>query len=141
MWPSSSRRRLCADRRGTTTLEFGLVGGMLLMLMIGGIDLGRFYLTQHSLSTLLNEGVRATYVQCFAKSSCTLSTANATAAWGKVPFLSSAMTGASLTASQAAGSTTGSYVITASASYPFKFYLAPWVPDNGTLTVSTTFNY
>jgi Flp pilus assembly protein TadG len=141
MWPSSNRRRLRSDRRGTTTLEFGLIGSLMLMLMVAGIDLGRFYLTRHSLQTLVSEAVRATYVQCFAKTSCTLSTASASAAWGKVPFLASGATGAALSASQAAGSTTGSYVISASASYPFQFYLVPWVPQNGTLSTSTTFSY
>src|SRR5271170_3447536 len=53
-------RRL--GRAGVTTLEFGFVALLFLMVLIGCMDLGRYYLTEHSLRTMVAEAARARLV-------------------------------------------------------------------------------
>ena len=41
-----------------TTLEFAIVGGLFLLLLFGSMDLGRYYLVEHSLRTIVAETAR-----------------------------------------------------------------------------------
>jgi Flp pilus assembly protein TadG len=43
---------------GVTTLEFAIVAGLFLMLLFGCMDLGRYYLIEHSLRTMVAETAR-----------------------------------------------------------------------------------
>lgn len=59
------RRRLGADRRGETALEFALVGGVFVMLLLAPIELGLMIWTGSSLQTVATETAR-----CAAIGSC-----------------------------------------------------------------------
>ena len=57
---------------------------------MAGMDLGRYFITQHSLRTLVSEAVRATLVSCYGSTTtCTLPSASKTTVAAKVPFLAS----------------------------------------------------
>jgi hypothetical protein len=43
---------------GVTTLEFAIVGALFLLLLFGSMDLGRYYLVEHSLRTMAAETAR-----------------------------------------------------------------------------------
>lgn len=60
MSPSASSRlqRLRADRRGVAALEFGLIGAVFFTLMLGGIEVGRYFATQQALHNLMGEALR-----------------------------------------------------------------------------------
>jgi Flp pilus assembly protein TadG len=51
MTMGATLRRLATQRRATTTVEFALVGGMLLLLTFGTIDLGLLLWTQNALQS------------------------------------------------------------------------------------------
>ena len=53
---SSRRRRL--GRRGVTTLEFAVVANVLLLLLVGGIDIGRYFFVNESLKYYIGELAR-----------------------------------------------------------------------------------
>lgn len=55
---ASRIRRL--GRRGATSVEFALVGPLLILLLVGGIEAGRYMLTLESLRMASAEAVRAT---------------------------------------------------------------------------------
>jgi hypothetical protein len=59
------RRRppgLLRDRRGASALEFALVGGTLMVMILAATDLGRYYLTMHALRTAAADAARAAIV-------------------------------------------------------------------------------
>lgn len=61
MSPSGSRRalRLGRDRRGATALEFAVIGTIFITLLLGVVELGRYYFTVQSLRTVAAEAARA----------------------------------------------------------------------------------
>jgi len=52
-------RRLARDRRGATALEFAVIGTIFITLLLGVIELGRYYFTVQSLRTVAAEAARA----------------------------------------------------------------------------------
>ncbi len=59
--------RLFPDRRGTTALEYGLIGIPFLLMLLGIFDLGRYTITAHSLRTLADANARALTVNnCYS---------------------------------------------------------------------------
>jgi hypothetical protein len=107
------------------------------------MDLGRYFMTQHSLRTLGSEAMRATLIHCFnAAAACSLPTVNAQAAEATVPFLVAGSI--ALTASQTAPAAgTGFRTITVTAQYPFAFILPAWtgLNVNSPLTETMSFQY
>jgi Flp pilus assembly protein TadG len=140
---SNNRRRPQLGQSGTSSLEFALVGIPFLFMLIAGMDLGRYFITQHSLRTLVSEAVRSAVINCFGLTSCNYQTAvpSPSAVWAKVPFLSSTGPNASLTASQSYNGATGIRTITATATYGFTFFLPTWTGLTGTITETTKRNY
>lgn len=147
---ASSRNRgrpLGSD--GTTTLEFALVAVPFFFISFAIVDLGRYFLTQHSLRTLTSELARATLVYCSGQSQtsqCTLpatGTQSVQAAETKVPFLVADSFASTPSASRGAmNANTGVMTITASASYSFSFIAPMWANLNiSPITESTTLNY
>jgi Flp pilus assembly protein TadG len=130
-------------RSGTASLEFALVAIPFVFILIAGMDLGRYFITQHSLRTLTSEAVRATLLVCNASNiACPLPSGSKTAVWAKVPFLSSTSQNASLAANQTApDSTTGVRTITATVNYQITFILPAWTGLNGTITETTSLSY
>lgn len=55
---SSKRRRWRLDQSGATALEFGLVGPVFLMLLLGTIELARYSFIKEGLRTLTAEAAR-----------------------------------------------------------------------------------
>jgi Flp pilus assembly protein TadG len=113
---------------GSSSIEFALVALPFIFMLIATMDLGRYFLTRHSLHTLVDEAVRSAIVNCFNQKACAYGTAVPTPSnlWGKVPFLDQGTSGASVTASQTYDNATGIRTITATANYPFSFVLPAW---------------
>jgi hypothetical protein len=113
---------------GTASLEFALVALPFMLLMIAGVDLGRYFITQQSLHTLTSEAARLAVVNCFGLDACTYAQAVPTPStvWAKVPFLDRTQPLASLTVTQSRNVATGVKTITATANYRFTFILPAW---------------
>lgn len=141
---SSRRRRSTLGQAGASSLEFALVATPLFLMFVAGTDLGRYFITRHSLHTLVSEAARSAIVNCFNTSSCAYQTAvpSPSTLWAKVPFLNSATAGASLTVSASRSTTTGVTTVTATANYPFSFILPAWTGlfKNG-ITETTILKY
>jgi Flp pilus assembly protein TadG len=137
------RRNLLMGNAGSTSLEFALVAIPFLFMLIAGMDLGRYFITQHSLRTLGSEAVRSTLIYCFGQNTaCSLPAANKQTAKAMVPFLAAGSIG--LTASQTAPvAGTGFRTITVTAQYPFAFILPAWtgLNVNSPLTETMSFQY
>ena len=56
------RRRARADR-GTTSLEFGLIGALLMAMLLGCVEVGRYMFTMESLRTATAEAVRSATIR------------------------------------------------------------------------------
>lgn len=126
-----NRRRL--GRSGTTALEFGLLAGVFFALLMAGMDLGRYYLTLHSLHTLLGKAMRAALIDP-QLTGCSAPVSGLSAA---TPFLDPAKLTLCVSQSVASGMTT----ITVTATYPFTFLLPAWTGDSTTLSDQTTGAY
>jgi Flp pilus assembly protein TadG len=63
MSPRASDRSLLRDRRGATALEFAFVGSAFVMLMLGVVELGRYYFTVQSVRLLAGEAARKAITQ------------------------------------------------------------------------------
>lgn len=131
MWSATSRFRL--GHSGTAAVEFGLVGGIFFLLVLGVMDLGRYYLTLHSLHTVLGDATRTALVDP-SFGGCPASVTEVAAG---APFLQPAALSLCVTRSVSSGLNT----ITVTASYPFSFILPNWVGSSGTLTDTTTVSY
>jgi hypothetical protein len=105
------------------------------------MDLGGYFITQHSMQTLTSEAVRYTLVYCYSNTTaCTLSSNSLHIVEAKVPFLTQASI--VLTASQTAPDpSTGVRTITVTGQYPFTFVLPAWTGLNGTISETTSLSY
>ena len=123
-YASSRRRRRSRGQAGATSVEFALVAMPFFYLLIGAMDFGNFFITQHSLRTLSSEAVRSTMVNC-PKGPCSNGTAipSQQTLWAQAPFLTYGQPGSSLTANQTVDSN-GIRTITVSIQYPFTFMLS-----------------
>jgi Flp pilus assembly protein TadG len=126
---SNKRRAGGLGCAGTTSLEFPLIAIAFFFILFAAMDLGRYFLTQHSLRTLTSELARATLAYCMQtgasyKAACNLpanGTQSVASAEAKVPFL-----------------TAGDFSGTPSAAYNFNFVLPIWMNLNGTISETTT---
>ena len=122
-------------------MEFGLIAIPFFFITIATTDLGRYFLTQHSLRTLTSEAARAVMVNCFnATASCSLTSAQKTVAEAKTPFLIPGST--QLTATQSAPAAgTGLRTVNVTAVYPFNFVFYQWSADNGNIIETASVSY
>jgi Flp pilus assembly protein TadG len=120
-------------RRGTAALEFGLVCAAFALLLLAVMDLGRFYLTLHSLHTVLGSATRAALVDP-TLSGCTTPVQRVASS---APFLQSSALSLCVTQGVSGGMTT----VTVTASYPFNAVLPAWAGAAITLSDSTTASY
>ena len=134
----SKAKCLWRDRRGTTAMEFALIAIPFTFIMIATTDLGRYWLTQHSLRTLTAEAARSTMVNCFGQSSCSLNATQRSAVETATPFLIPGSV--TLTASQTVNGA-GLRTITVTAVYPFNFIFVAWTGLNGNITETTSVSY
>ena len=74
-------------------MEFALVAVPFLFLLIAAMDLGRYFITQHSLRTLTSEAARSAVVNCFGLGAWPFATAvpSPQQVWANVPFLNSSL--------------------------------------------------
>jgi hypothetical protein len=144
MLPAFSRRcRLLRGKAGASSLEFALVAIPFVFLLIAGMDLGRYFITQHSLRTLISEAARATLVSCYGQGACTLPASNKLTVAAKVPFLVRGSINW-VTASQGAPNpNTGVSTISVTVTYPFSFFLPAWTGLNtrSPITETTSLQY
>ena len=111
------------DRRGTTSLEFALVGGLLLSLLLGGIDLARYMFTQESLRATAAEAVRLATLRGSQNlnagtAACGNLAGSLAGASARVPFLQPSLLTATLSGcATQAGVTT----VVVTVQYPFSF--------------------
>ena len=57
--PGSGLRRRLADRRGTTAIEFAILGPVLIVLLLGIVVYGGYFMMAHSLQQMANDSARA----------------------------------------------------------------------------------
>ena len=129
---------------GVTSLEFAIVALVFLSLIIGCMDLGRYYIIEHSLRSFASEAARA----ALANTTMSASSSNAMSyysgqAWSGsltaiVPFLDPAIL--TLNVSQNPN-TTGVVSIDVTATYQFTAISPIWNSLNGTLTETTKISY
>ena len=139
-------RSFARDQNGAAAAEMALVMPILLILMFGAMELGKFFLDQHVVVKSVRDGARyaarqpfAAYSDCAVSSDVTTQTQNLTRTGqgtaGGVARLSYWTNSASVSVSVACdtsgdyegiyrGSTTGAPVVTVSASVPYTPLLA-----------------
>jgi Flp pilus assembly protein TadG len=143
---ASDLRRLAGDRRGATAVEFALIGVIFFILLLGIIDLGRYFYTLQSVRALAADAARAAMVSSnvaiFNGGSCTAGavTLNATALTARYPLIRTGDPPLTMTASRACyqpptfdGSGNVATVavsarVTARVRYTFSF-LVPFLPS------------
>jgi hypothetical protein len=127
---------------GTASLEFALVAIPFVFLLIAGMDLGRYFITQHSIRTLSSEAVRSIFIYCYGSTStCQLPLIKQQALEAKVPFLAQGSIVLNPPPAQTAPDSNGIRTITVGVQYPFTFVLPVWTGLNGTISETTSFQY
>jgi Flp pilus assembly protein TadG len=144
---SSNRRRSVLGSAGTTSMEFALIAIPFFFITFATMDLGRYFITQHSLGTLTSELARATLIYCTGKSPnsvCTLpaaGTPSVQTAKAAVPFLAGAFASGPTASRSVVNTNTGEMTITASASYNFNFFMPLWTGLDGNLSSTTNLRF
>ena len=59
---SATNKRLSLSRRGTTAVEMAIGANVLFLLLLGGLEVGRYYFVSESLKYLVGELARAAIV-------------------------------------------------------------------------------
>lgn len=126
------------DRRGVTSLEFGIVALLLLSLIIGCMDLGRYYIVTTSLRTLVQEAARRTLAACPTYSATCASGVTPASVSSIVPFLDTSKLD-EFTVLLTGG--TAVIRITVTASYSFVPFTPIWASLAGTLTETSKLSY
>ena len=135
-----SRRRTPRSRReiGAAAVEFALILPILLLLLGGIVDYGRFFFTQVQLTNAAREGARAgiggaTSTQAIAR----MTTAGGAAPGWVAPTVALSPAATPVTCVNAAANT--NYIATTSAGFRFFFAgILPGVPQTTTITSSAT---
>ena len=146
---ASSRRSLRRDRRGVTAVEFAFVGGAFIMLMLGVIECGRYYITVQSVRLLTGEVARKAITQmnsgivngggCGTLDGPTL----VASVIGLTPLLTQAnvTSSVSMSPSTCAASAGGVVSVSVSLSYPFNFIVGFLPSGNLTISDSTSLSF
>ncbi len=127
-------RRL--GRVGATSLEFALVALLFMTVLIGCMDLGRYYLAEHSLRTVAAEAARMclAYYNSNSGGDCTALTQADYAAIA--PFINNANLVVTVTQPSTVRSG-GGKEFTVTAQYTFTAYSPIWTVLNGTISETT----
>lgn len=126
----SAWRRL--GRAGASSLEFGLVALLFLTVLIGCMDLGRYYLVEHSLRTIVAEAARAAQ----ANTSITGTIDTTTASFAAItPFIDNA--NLTLTVTQTPAGRYAIRKITVRGTYEFTAFSPIWSSLDGTIADQT----
>ena len=139
---SAFSKALRHDRRGETALQFAMVAPAFLMLLLGTMEVGRFYFTQQTVRTLAAETARQAlarvgYNSVNGTAPCPLPSGDDTvikiAAVRKTPFLN-ASTATTYTVTCSISSSL--YVISVSLTYPYT-PIVPYLSFFGAITDNT----
>jgi Flp pilus assembly protein TadG len=124
-------RRWQLGHAGVTTLEFALVAVLFLLVLIGCMDLGRYYLIQHSLRTVAAEAARMT----LAYDNNSTATQPTTASFAAIaPFIDTSNLNVTVQQPNFSGVT----IIMVTATYPFVAWSPLWSASlDGTISEST----
>lgn len=128
-----------ARRRGTTTLEFALTGGVFLVIVIAILDLGRYVAVAQSLNTVVALTARAAMIGSVnAGGTCPGSGVTLpTSITASVPLLKATSLCVAVTSTTTSGQTRTSV----RAQYTFGFVLPAWNSLSGTISDSTSLTY
>jgi Flp pilus assembly protein TadG len=130
-------KRLRRDRRGAAMMEFAFVAPVLLMLLLGTIELSRYFATQQSVRTLSAEAARAAYLNT-SIDGCPPSNSVVTTVNKTTPFLSLAPGDVCINRTTDAS---GRNVVTVSVTYPFSTMVPYLAFLNGNFSNSTQLTY
>lgn len=114
--------RLSGARRGITSVEFALIATVLLPLLLGAAEAGRYMVTQEALRSAAAEAARLVMLRGGANISggnapCTGMSGSLSGAATRVPFLQAASLSATM--SGCATATSGISSVSVTVSYPF----------------------
>ncbi len=123
---SSAINSCLRSRRGVTSLEFGLVGGIFLLLMLGAMQLGLYLFTRQSLDMLTGLVARAAVIGTVS-AACP---ATLPSSIPVPPILSSANLSVCVTRTNPNGATQFQVVST----YRFTFFLPILSGDSGVIS-------
>lgn len=139
-WRGCNKGTAVLGRRGATSLEFAMVATVLLTLLLGAAEAGRYMMTLQSLRSATDEAVRLAMLRGGANlnagsAPCTGMSGALSGAASRVAFLSSA----SLTATMSACATASNGIssVTVTVSYPFTFQFSYFGARSRTLSEST----
>jgi Flp pilus assembly protein TadG len=127
-------RRVWRDRAGATSLELALVTVAFLTLLVGSMDLGRYYLVAHSIRTAASEAARAALLDT-TMSDCDTPKAKVSAL---VPLLDPTALSVCVTQFPFVS---GVNTITATVTYTFSAISPMLAALNGTITETTVIKY
>ena len=128
---SSSAARRRRWRAGTTSLEFGAVVLLFMLVVIGCMDLGRYYIVAHSMRTLVSECVRAV----LAKTTLT----DCSSVYAMVPMIDT--TAVTKDEFVRPGATVGISTIRVTLSYQFTAISPIWTSLSGRISETATVSY
>ena len=111
------------DRRGVTALEFGIVGPIFLVLLIGSIEVGRFIATYVSVAVVVHEAKRAALIDTTLQGSGSIAAPFAR----RAPLVDPQRLDLRIERAAATGPLTGLTEVTVAADYSFQSFL-PRIP-------------
>lgn len=126
-------------RRGTVAVEFGLIAGILFTMLLGVVEIGRYWATQQSLHTLMAEALRQWQAEIGniagidAGSLATACAALKTPSLATVPLLKAGLVAYS---GRQCSIASGVITVQVTISYPFTFF-GPLLPS-GARTLTET---
>lgn len=125
-------------RRGTTSVEFALVGGLTALLLLGCLEMGRYLITREAVRTAAAEAVRMATLRGgqnldAGSAACNGLSGSLAGVAARVPWL----TAASLTATLSGCATqAGITTVTVTVQYPFTFVITLFGTPNRPITES-----
>lgn len=126
---------------GVTSLEFAVIAATFMALVIGCMDLGRYYIIEHSLRAFTSEAARAALANgALSADGTTMSAQTSIASLTSiVPFLDPSLL--KLTITQNSFTTSSPITINVTATYEFTAFSPIWAALTGTITDSTQITY
>lgn len=136
VWRSASSRgparRALASRRGGSASEFAIIGSLIFLMILAGMDLSRYYFTMHALRTAAADAARAAIINKTA-ADCGSGTVQTAARAG--------ILGSSFTLTVTCPTASGVTTVSVTATRPFSFVLPVFGVSAMTLTERSSFSF
>ena len=140
MSSASNRRPRPLGSNGVTSLEFAIIAMTFMTLVIGCMDLGRYYIIEHSLRAFTSEAARAALVNPLLSASGLMNSQTGISSLTNiVPFLDPSLL--TLSIAQNSFTTSSPITITVTATYQFTAFSPIWAALTGTITDTTQITY